>query len=270
MEESVMAIPGYLSSSYRYATELGTITDVADLITAIAAELAANDPAWTSEGGGVYKSPVDADGRFFKITLTRIAAQNLEMTITDQNAVAVGVRRMQISSTYNVIMIYSGEFHFCIDVLKSGGSAESLSAGILDFYPQAQAASTRYVYGNGSRADNDTLSNGDWRLASMVDNATPTHKQRCSDWVNTVGNRAILYTMAGNILYHPREFWASTAAITNAFAGRAYQQIMLPYFGDAAAVMKVPLSESVVGYFRTAQGQIQASPLLGNIAYRIG
>jgi hypothetical protein len=264
-----MSVPGYLSSSYRSASYV-TITDVNDIISNLRTELVTNNnPAWTETSPATtFKSPVDSDGRFFEIKLTRVAAQNLQMDVIDQNGVTVSQRRMQISSTFNRITIFSGQYHVCIDAMRSDNTAEYLLAGILDFYPQPQSANARYTYGGGTRTTGDTASTNSWSYAGMLDNVTVSWFNRCNIWASP-GSCPICYTLSGNILYHPREFFASTAALSFAYAGRGYQQIILPNsLGDFETLVKVPLSDSIAGQFRVAQGIPGYMSQL--LAYRVG
>jgi len=263
-----MAVPGYLSSSYRFATT-NAITDVADIITLARTELVTNNsPAWTEPTSQKFKSPVDADGRFFTILLTRIGAQNLQADVADQNGTTIATRRMQISSTFNRVSIFSGQYHVCIDAVRSDLTAEFLCGGITDFYPQAQSANNRYTYGAGTRTNGDTTANNSWNYAGMLDNITATYAARANFW-SSLSGCALCYTLSGNFLYHPREFFASTPSLTMAYAGRGYQQIVLPYnVGDLETLVKVPLSDSVVGQFRVAQGMASLTGML--LAYRVG
>ena len=150
-------------------------------------------------------------------------------------------------------------------------TGEYLIAGILDFYPQAQSLSNRYVYGHGSRlSTTDALNSPIWNQSYMLDNATAALTRRVHDWIDVSGVApCLIFSLSGNILYHPREFFASTAALTGAYAGRAYQQIVLSSgLGDQGTIVNVPLDTGVVGQFRVVQGGGVQSGLI--LAIRVG
>ena len=51
-------------------------------------------PAWTNPSAGLYKSPVDAVGRFFDVLLTRVTQQKLEWRVRDYLADTICTRRI--------------------------------------------------------------------------------------------------------------------------------------------------------------------------------
>ena len=83
-----MAPPIFLSSSFAYFNRQG-VSDVQAIIDDIDTRLLAHSPAWTKTSAGLYKSPVDAAGRFFDVLLTKINAQKLEMRVRDYNSVTL-------------------------------------------------------------------------------------------------------------------------------------------------------------------------------------
>ena len=90
------------------------------IITNLRADLVANtSPAWIDLGGNKFRSAVDGDGRFLQILMTRVDARRLQMDVIDQNNTTITQRRVTISSTWNRVTIFSGQYHVCINVVKS-------------------------------------------------------------------------------------------------------------------------------------------------------
>ncbi len=153
-----MTAPAYLSSSYRYFEKWG-VTSVATIISDFATEVLADNPAWTDLGGGLYKSPVDADGRFFDVLLTDEDGTNhvkMSARIRDQNGTTLCTRRINLPASPSCyVRIYTGQYHFAIDVDPVSTACEFLMGGILDLTPEGQTAHGHYCYGHGSRTTAD-------------------------------------------------------------------------------------------------------------------
>ena len=131
-----MSVPTFLSTSHRYLRTNG-VTDVDTIITDVRSECVTNgSPAWTEPNTALFKSPIDASGRWFDVLLTRISATSLEMRVRDKNAVTVCTRRMYIDAGGTDIQYCTGEMHFAIVSLRS--PAEFLIAGMIDMTPESQ------------------------------------------------------------------------------------------------------------------------------------
>ena len=249
-----MTVAVFLQSNYYYNL-LENVADTQDILTALPAILAANSPAWTNNGGDSYTSPVDAQGRFFRVDFTRIDVNYLQLVLKDQNDTTVMTRRMYINNAAtdkSRVQIFSGQFHLFIDATRgSVASGEGLSAGILDNTPEVQGTGARYVYGGGTRNSSNTFGNATWNWASMLANVTPTHEDRVNVKDNGGNNGGFYQTIGGLLMYHPREMFVSTATVTRAFAGRGYQQILVPDFlALKQNQIKVPIDSGLLGSFR--------------------
>ncbi|MGH9461069.1 MAG: hypothetical protein ACRD5D_00545 [Candidatus Polarisedimenticolia bacterium] len=137
-----MSIPSYLQGNFRYLQITG-VDDVQDIMDAVDLEVLALSPAWTDLGSDEYKSPVDADGRFVKVKMTRIDADTLEILTTDPQARAF-TRRMDIANP-SVVDIYVGQFHLFVDCSTNG---HGFWAAVLDLAPLPQDVHDEYVVGN--------------------------------------------------------------------------------------------------------------------------
>ena len=247
-----MAVPGYLASSYRYLKLTG-VGDSQAILDALDTELEA--ASWTDEGSGTYKSPVDADGRFFKITITRVPTTGLEMTVKDQNGTSVCVRRAYTSGVTSTVYIFVGQYHLFIEIVRGSAAPEYLAAGILDFGPENQSQSSRYVYGGGKRNSatndyNDYIDN--W---AMIDNVTATIMARGMMLRPYSHDYAPLYTPGNNLIFHPLCLFATTASMTMAYAGRMYQTILLYNWAcESGDIIAVPIDGSTLANFCVVRG----------------
>ncbi len=229
-----MAIPAFLNSSWSFKKLEGVI-DVQTVINEIADQLLnCNTPAWTDQGGGLYKSPVDAAGRFFDLLFTRINAQKIEMRVRDGAGVGVAWRRMinLPSTNFWTVRIYTGQNHFMADLDAKVG-CQYLLAGILDPAPMALAAHTHYCFGNGSYTNTDSTTGASFSYSTMIDDVTPGIVQRVSAHGYRYGNKYIYKTLGGKLVHYPYEMWARPTGNANfKYAGRAYQMLT----GDAVQI----------------------------------
>ena len=211
-----------------------------------------NSPAWTNPGANLYKSPVDASGRFFDLLFTRATQQKLEMRARDQNAVTLATRRvnMPLTGTW-ITRIFTGQYHVQIDCLPASATPECLYAGILDLSPDAPNAHDHYAYGGGTRASNDgTDGYGTLIYAGMLDNATPQVVQRCSSFGYFNGVQCLL-TQAGARIYRPHEYWCWRTGTSNIMylAGRRYQTVMVESSMQPGCRVNIPVDNAMSGVF---------------------
>ncbi len=249
-----MAVPTYLAASFSYL-ETALITDVADLITAIADELVnQNDPAWTDMGGGVYKSPVDGSGRWIDITLTRIAASNLNMKARDSGGNTICEGRMQIGSG-KVCRIFSGQFHFHVETVVPGASAEYIRAGILDLSPESQTAHTQWCYAHTYRTTADAIrGNVHHGQTFMWDNAAYTEANRATGIMILSGQATYLSPSGGYMFFALCVLAKAPGDATNYwYAGRPYNYLI----GDPSrltpgAEFTIPIDVGTFGTFKVS------------------
>ena len=258
-----MAVPAFLNSSFRYFNRSG-VSDVQTIMDDFAAEVAANSPAWTNPSAGLYQSPVDGDGRFFDVLLTRVTQYKLEWRVRDQLANTLCTRRINCPSANNWnVHIYTGQYHAVIDVEMGSAAPEALAAGILDLSPESQTVHTHYCYGAGSRSNADSLSGNDWSSNFMIDNATAASAQRVPNSI-TSGNLGFTLTLSGYRMYIPYNMWVQPSGGGNyKYAGRAYQHLM----GDKdqanmGTPLTIPLDTGTTGVFRPIGGRITVASSL--------
>ena len=252
-----MAVPAFLNSSYRYFARVG-VSDVQTIWDDFEAECLANSPPWTRTGGagGLLTSPVDADGRFLDVQLSWVSAQKLQMVLRDQNAVTICTRRINCPSTNTwTVRIYTGQYHFYIDVEMISAVAETLHGGILDLSPESQIAHTQYVYGNGHRTSGDVASNNNQLYSWMVDNITAATTTRNVGWGGGSTVVSGLQTLAGYRVHRPREHYVTPlGGGSPRFAGRAYQVMTVPKTLTFGSVVTIPIHIGATGQFRVISG----------------
>ncbi len=252
-----MAVPVFLNSSFRYFNRSG-VSDVQTIMDDFAAEVAANSPAWTVPSANLYKSPVDADGRFFDILLTRTTQQKLEWRVRDQLGNTLCTRRINCPSTNTWdVRIYTGQYHAVVDVDMGSAAPEALVGGILDLSPESQVVHTHYCYGGGTRSNADAVASNDWSSVFMIDNAAAAVIQRVPNSMNS-GNQGFTLTLSGYRMYIPYNMWVQPTGGGNyKYAGRAYQHLM----GDATQAnmgtpITIPLDTGTTGVFRPIGGRV--------------
>lgn len=267
-----MGVPAFLNSSYRYFKRSG-VSDVQTIWDDFEAECLANSPPWTRTGGagGLMTSPVDGDGRFFDVQLSRPTQQKLQMVLRDQNAVTISTRRINCPSTNTwAARIFTGQYHFYIDAEMGSAAGESLHGGILDLSPESQIAHGQYVYGHGHRTSADGATNSDDTYASMVDNVTPAITQRVVYWGGVIASSDGLMTMNGYRIYRPREIYViPVGGGDDRYAGRCYQTMTVPDTLPPGSVVTVPIDIGATGQFKVLYGLPSASTGNRSIAVRV-
>lgn len=246
-----MSVPIFLSSNFYYF-ERDNVSDVQTMMDDFDTQaMSVNNPAWTHPSTGLYKSPVDADGRWFDVLFTRVTQQKLEFRVRDANGATVCTRRINCPSTNNwSVRIFTSQYYVHIDVDPVTATAEHLTAGMLD--PSPDAAHNKYVYGNGFRStadSNDSYSNVG-RLY-MIDNTTPAYGDRVLIWGAAGNNDMALRTMNGSRIYRPHGLYCKpTGGATMFFAGRRYQTLLVDAALGWGAKVTVPIDSNLSGLFR--------------------
>ncbi|MGA2261712.1 MAG: hypothetical protein ABSH28_09775 [Acidobacteriota bacterium] len=246
-----MSVPVFLNSSFYYFERKG-VSDVQTIMDDFENQvLHVNVPAWSKPSAGLYKSPVDANGRWYDVLFTRITQQKLEMRLRDATGVTVCTRRINCptANSWNV-HIFTGEHHMHIDVDAVSAVVEVLFAGMLD--PTPDAAHNKYVYGNGSRSTADYAdSSCDVAHSFMIDNATPGYGFRTTSY-GTGNYTYALLSMNGSRIYRPVGLWCRPTGenYTSRFAGRRYNSLLTESTLAWGAKVTIPIDIGLSGLFR--------------------
>jgi hypothetical protein len=247
------------------------VSDVGTIIADFGVKAVAK--GWTDEGGGLFSSPVDADGRWIDVLLTQVTDnQKLEWRVRDKDGVTLCTRRINMPSTNNwAVRIFVGAYHAIIDVDGCTTTYETLQAGILDLSPEDQDAHSHWAYGTGSRTTGNSLdANGGDSYLYMIDNVAAAVLERVGRFSGAHPSLNIgRWTLNGSRVYRPREVWNKPAGVANLrFAGRCYQQVLIASDVAPGAEIKIPVDTSLTATFKVL-GLTPSSSYNWRVAVRI-
>lgn len=270
-----MAVPSFLNTAFVYTTLPGTTVDVADIITAVDTAMLTTLPStatgvfpsgqrWTSLGGGVYKSPVDAGGRFMTVKLTRTAATRLGFEVSDPVGVLFTVE-IQIAGAGSACEIFVGPCHLVISA-NNAGAWEVARAFMVDPTPEPLAAFPVYVWGTGRRTSAGALigSADTWKFwcgryygGTVISAAgTPVNSVEGPPVCNAANNANMkMKTEAGSDVAFPYFMSPDTAAGSNLYlnGGRLYQVAVVDFDYGSGADVTIPIDTGVTGVFRVTR-----------------
>lgn len=133
-----MAVPDFLNHGFRYLTTAGVV-DVNTIIADLMSELVTNG-TWTDLGGtgvGPFKSPVEADGSYFKITLARTSATRLNWLVNDQWGLLVNNQtsnNQDIDAGGSLVRYYTGPDYVIVETARA--TPEVMMAARLNQWPE--------------------------------------------------------------------------------------------------------------------------------------
>lgn len=243
-----MSIPTQFNTTFRYLRS-AAITDVATIITDFRSETVTNG-GWTEPSGGLFKSPVDASGRFFDVLLTKIDATHLEWRVRDQSAVTICTRHIMIDAS-NDVEYFTGPNHAIVQSLRAG-TAELAQAGMLDQSPEAQGSSSVYVYGNGYRTTGDVQDGQGNTIGQlfMLDNGAAGSANRTKAFATDLsGANVALFTGTATPIYSVVEVRTSPAATTR-WGGFLFQHVYCDSGQAFGSDLVVPIDDGVTATFR--------------------
>jgi hypothetical protein len=175
-----MTIPFFLDSTqvpFNY-TEIYGITDVetggVGIITTFRAQ-AVTGLGWTEPSTALFKTPVDAAGRWFDVLLTRISATVLEYRMRNSSGTTITTRRIQITAGF-AVRFFTNTMGFLIEAIQADpASSETLQGHMLDQSPNLQSDVSNYVIMAGRR-NNTSVDDGSGNIVghyAAIDNGTP-------------------------------------------------------------------------------------------------
>lgn len=246
-----MTVPAFLASSFRYL-ELTGISDVASVITSFRSETVTNgSPVWTEPSAGVFRSPVDAAGRFMELTITRVDATTLQLVLKDQTAFTICTRRAYLEVANGKVRIFTGQFHAIIEFEQNAATWELLYAFILDQSPDAQGSNSYYVAGNGIRSSggtNDAQGETATQLF-MKEDAAAAQANRNLRWHSAA--LGVPYESAfGSDVFAPEHIWTRPNGSAAKIGGRLYQIYQGRTDHVKGTELEIPLDDVTVGVFR--------------------
>lgn len=242
-----MATPAFLASTFRYLSVAG-VTDWAVFIAgSLNTELLA--AGWTSMGGGVYKSPVDAAGRWFDVLFVATTATRLQFRVRNDSGVTICDREIQIDAGGTEVRIYSGSHHLVIDSWRA--TPETAIAGLIDESPDIQTAHPNYTFGCGFRTTAGTNDNlgAQWTDFFALDSGVAAAVERAIGDIAGSGGTPLAITPTGAYIFKPCEMMATMGGGLVQI-GRAYQC----YVGDSTlalgAEVTVPIDVGTSAVFK--------------------
>ncbi len=157
-----MSIPAFLdqvANPYKYIESQGMV-DVADIITMLRLKLV-TQLGWSEPSTALFKTPVDAAGRFMDILVTRISAAVVEFRLRDAAAHTIFTRRISINTTSgSAVRFYASSLHCIVEsLLGSVIATEVFVSYLLDVAPLALADISIYVGGNAHLSGTSTNDN---------------------------------------------------------------------------------------------------------------
>lgn len=264
-----MTAPSFLNTGFAFTSLPISTVDVQDIINAIATMLTTTLSAtpttvypsgerWTSLGAGVYKSPVDAGGRFCQITITRTTIVRMQFKIEDP-AGSLMDGEIDIAAGGSVVNIYGGPGHILVEA-NNAGTWETAAAILSDPTPEPLAAFNVYVWcrtarnnGGSAIANNGSL---DYWLGRAIGGGTfgggfSNIMARCHMPAQDTSNTH-LRTQAGSDIAAPA--YMAPAQTPNADsvlnAGKLYQCVIVDSNQVAGVDLNVPIDTGVTGQFR--------------------
>jgi hypothetical protein len=260
--------PPYLTGTVYYQQDVGVV-DVNTIIASIKALALAATPAWTNPGGGgTIKSPADASGRQMTIAFTRIAATNLEFTVTD-GAGRTLTKRAQIAGAGSTVNYFIGQFHMVLDWMN-GATPEGIYCIMLDESPETQTSHNRWVVAASSRNAADALDNG-WQCCSIfiVQSAnTFALLQNCylipafnAQQAGFASGGLQGKTIGGSNIWFPCIAMSASIAANNRIYGRLYQCLLVK--GTSAGIgveVSVPIDQSSSVIMKVLQMPLTGTP----------
>jgi hypothetical protein len=242
-----MTVAAFLNSSHYY-TSIADVDDVQDIIDALGTILkTTNDPAWTEPSARTFKSPVDADGRYYTVAVSRVDVDTLQLVVKNQSNTTIKTCRIDIDASGSPaveVKVYSGQYHLWIDSMR--GNPENFRSGILDLSPQSQSAWSTVVYAQSHRDSSG--------------NVTSQYNQILS--ISGVADAGLLLVPsisyesganvdpAGNLLYWPSFVNSSNSSRT--LLGRMYQVLLGTSSIAFGTEITVPIDIGVTAKFRAA------------------
>jgi len=261
-----MTVPTFLGTTFRYKSTAG-VTDVATIITTFRDEVLNQLPVgsrWTEPSADLFKSVVDADGRFFDVLLTRVDVDTLEIRVRNPSAVTIATRRVDIDGAGTEVRIYSGPYHADIESVRA--TPESAGGGLMDLSPESQISHSNYVYAYGYRDNAGAIANQTNRSWFILDNGVAAVFTRLIGQLDASGIAQPLRSGNGANIFRPAELFAAMSG-ANRIVGRMFQRYMCDSGLALGTEHVVPIDDATTATFKVL-GRPDANAADARIAVR--
>lgn len=271
-----MAVPAYLASSFSYREDKG-VTDVADVIVALRDELKNQQvPAWTEPVAGTFKSPPDANGRFFEFDIAAASTTRINMVTRNDQGRQINDRTADITAI-DTVRYFTGQYHCVIDFvnISVATTGEFIGCGVTELSPDSTADIMENTWMFGRRNSAGTLDTAmdTWPEFDMVDNGTVTAFRRgvVALTANGTSTPIPLWSHTGRVITIPAGLTSTpkSAPHTNRQPiGRVYQAILVDSnsFGPGDELV-VPIDDALTGKFKVSMRGLDTQLRL---AWRMG
>lgn len=259
-----MAIPNFLSSTYDGTPQyvkLAALNDVetggVGIITQVRA-LCVTNLGWTEPSGNLFKSPVQSDGTFMDILLTRIDATHLELRLRDDAVNTICTRRLIITAG-NDVYIFAGTTRL---VIYSEATIKNVAHfWIIEPSPGLVADVTKRVVGSAryNAANTDDAAGGTILILFGWDNGAATNLNRVLKCATdqaanaTVGGSTAQTDQSGRLWFHPLRAGGKPTSATIYYMGRLPNVLYGPANLGGGTLKTLPIDDSTNGVFFSLQ-----------------
>lgn len=251
-----MSIPAYLDSSvypFNYIELLG-LTDVetggVGIISSMRSQLVGGTLNWTEPSTALFKTPVDAAGRFLDVLVTRISSTVVEWRVRNQVAVTICTRRINLGT--GALRIFGSSVGVLVEFAQTNENGlHFASAFVIDMAPNLNTDHTLYVVGNGflTTADtNDSLGDGMGEFFA-IDNGSAASQNRSWYWQFTNGATPPMLSAAGKWIFREMPVIINFSA-TNKFAGRVVHALQCDTNFNGGDERKIYIDTNTVATFK--------------------
>ncbi len=251
-----MAIPVFLQGDFRFRETAG-VTDVNTIISDLLSELVTNG-SWTDLGGNVYKSPADFWGRYAKLALTRNAATDLGVSITDHAGATVCAGKILIDAGGTTVRYYTGPGHCVVESARA--TPEHFRLFRLNPHPDPDGILLFPWVAMSYRDSAGTARTSTYATSFGYSYATGAYVNTDRHFSGTFGSNNVYMsrcrTMSGALFCLPYDAYIS-GPTDYAWAGRAPHALLVNSSVLDGAEITVPVDAGVTGTFKAVGGTAQ-------------
>lgn len=242
-----MAPPAYFITPQ--FSELLNVLDVQEILDDFDNTIKGAVAAWTEPGADLFRTPLDADGRFFEMQFTRISALILEFTVSDDQARS-GSRtfRFDLVSGSTISFFFTGKYLYVVQFANTA----SFFATLLTLAPELETAHNDYtIFGShlvtGGGSGNLTTSR--WEQITTGVYADDTGAV-LSNGTRTGSNQGMSRMASGAVKAYPVINVGDDGALNNV-RGRLYNAVQVD--GNDIPVgseKSFPIGDGLTGVFK--------------------
>lgn len=268
-----MTAPSFLNTDFAYLRLTG-VTDVQSIMDALLTMLETTLTAtptgvfpttqrWSTVSGTIYKSAVDARGRYGTVELARTTITRLRLKVSDPSG-QVHDGEVDIAGAGSTVDLYAGPGHLWVEC-NNAGTWETFRFVISDPTPEALDSGSAYVW-CASKRDGSTGSQWGGDVGGSPDNwagryaggsalsfTFTTYAARPQCPIADTTNSHLLTEAGSDVVTPlgtgvPSDF--GNTSVNNFYSGKMYQAICVDAGQAAGAIIPVPIDTGVTGNFK--------------------